>query len=98
MAMGKMPKATSGTAAQYPNPGAKIPAAGKSKSMSSKPMKVLNEGGSGNWGSGHAGKQVPGQSASMGTDSAKFATGGKNSMFPKGSASPQEPGKSGGRG
>lgn len=45
----------------------------------------------GNWGSGHAGNQVPGQSTSMGTSSGKFAQGGNNPMFPVGHASPAKP-------
>lgn len=44
-----------------------------------------------NWGTQHAGQQVPGQSASMGNSSGKFAAGGHNPMFPKGSSKPQQP-------
>lgn len=101
MGMGKMPKATSGTAAKIPNGTVGIPAAAKSKTVKLGKMPHIDSGKSnvsGSWGVGHAGNQVPGQSASMGTNTNKFAAGGKNSMFPRGSASPQIPGKSAGRG
>lgn len=44
-----------------------------------------------NWGTQHAGVQVPGQSASGGNSSGKFHAGGKNAMFPKGSSKKQQP-------